>query len=296
MKDGLERLIVHIAIGVIAVIVIATLAGGDGKDLAAVNDFVSGRASKLLDYAAVVAAVGTVAMALVELIKALADVRRWYHEWKLRQWVSGKEALEDLLYLSIGDRSRSDALCGQPLEKMMGQIQAAANAALDFPAVYPSLFNFLAATDVKLPASLRRPGPPDLAAEDQDRAADDRSAWMNFVQGRKQPPAAAAMPPFPPSSPMASPLEQEASRARLRLSNLVARKLDGFQLRTQYYWDRGNQLAAVVASVGIMYYALSLTNLAQGLTLHGLLLGLFSGALAPFAKDLTRSLGQFSKP
>lgn len=277
MKASLWRLMIHGTIALAAVAVIAQLVSGDHKDIDSINRFVSTGARKLLDYATVVAAVGTVAMAVIELIKALGDVRRFFHEWRLWLWIRDEDVLQDLLFLAIGDRSRSDALCGQPLEKMMGQIQAASHVALDFPAEHPALYEFLTMTDVP------------KANSRLDQAAEDRDFWRYFAGGKRQPLQQGVEPRRP------DPEEQEAARARLRLSNLVSRKLDGFQLRTQYYWDRSNQLAAVIASIAIMSYALTLAELNQGITLNGLLLGLLSGALAPFAKDLTRGLAQFGK-
>ncbi len=45
--------------------------------------------------------------------------------------------LPELLYLAIGDKKHESVLCGQPLEKMMGQLQAAARLALDYPNRFP---------------------------------------------------------------------------------------------------------------------------------------------------------------
>lgn len=297
MGDSLNRLVLHILIGVLAVVVVMNLASGDKGQFDSIEKLVDGGAFKLLNYATVVAAVGAVAMALVELVKAMGDVRRWYHEWKLRQWLDDRRALEDLLYLSIGDRARTDALCGQPLEKMMGQVQAAANAALDFPAEYPDLFRFLTTTDLRPPSEAGSPFAEGIPGVGKDRAADDRSRWEFFARTREQARPAGPVASVDAAKRAPDPEEQAASRARMRLANLVARKLDGFQLRTQYYWDRGNQLASVVVSIGIMFYALSLTGMqtGSGIPLHGIWLGLFSGALAPFAKDLTRGLSQFAR-
>lgn len=70
----------------------------------------------------------------------------------------------------------------------------------------------------------------------------------------------------------------------------MSRKLDAFHLRTQYYWDRGNQLSAILISLGIVFAALSQDG---ELTSRKFVLGLFSGIVAPFVKGLASSLSQF---
>ena len=91
-------------------------------------------------------------------------------------------------------------------------------------------------------------------------------------------------------APNADPADAAAAaQARARLSNLVSRKLDGFQLRTDFWWSRLNQLASMVISVGLMFYAIGLVQ-GSNLWFGNIALGLISGLLAPFMKDLTQSI------
>ena len=70
-------------------------------------------------------------MALVEFFKAVFNIRRWYQEARLRAWIDArkahplKKAFDDLIFLAIGDSQSLPALCSQPIEKMMGEIQPA---------------------------------------------------------------------------------------------------------------------------------------------------------------------------
>jgi hypothetical protein len=290
------RLWLHLVLVVAAIGFLAVIGSrGSGAEFKAVQNVVNSSAGNILYYALVVASVGTVSMAMVEFIKAVGNIRRYFHEWQVRRWIRDPRALLDLLFLAIGDRGRSDALFGQPIEKMMGQVQAAANVALDFPDRYSELYRFLTTTDVQAPpvrgnVNAVAAGLPTAT----DRAGDDREFWHRHIAAsrtRQPPPAAAAAPLATPPSPD----QLDAARARIRLGNLMSRKLDAFQTRTQYYWDRSNQLAAVLLSMAVMDYALVIANNGKLPTIPVLLLGLLSGAVAPFAKDLSSALAQFGQ-
>lgn len=49
----------------------------------------------------------------------------------------------------------------------------------------------------------------------------------------------------------------EAHQARVRLGNLVARRLDVFQNRTQYQWAWYNQIAGFAVGAGLAVYAIT---------------------------------------
>ena len=270
------RLFLHVVALVLALICgwLAYQSVGTGA-ITSINDFTQAVGRNWWSYAASIAAVSTLSMGLLEFLKAVLDARRWYQEQRLRTWVRG-QAFEDLVFLAIGDWKSLDALCSQPVEKMMGEIQSGANIALDSPDRYPELYQFLTTTDLYRPEKNQVPGPEaDLAARDR-KLHRDRSLRPPTL---RQPDA----PPDPESI--------EGSKARIRLANLISRKLDSFQLRTQYYWDRGNQLAAVGLSIAIVFAALAQDG---GLSGGKLVLGLVSGIVAPFVKDLAANLSQFA--
>lgn len=284
MKSFVLRYVLHFGFAATILIVAILLWTNDkAGNMDKVNEFTAGVGASWSNYAVTLAAVGVLAMALLEAIKGICDVRRWFHAWKLGQWIGKRSAYEELLFLAIGDRERTDALCAQPLEKMMGQIQAAANVALDFPEDSRELYRFLTTTDV-----LQTPGKPDAASAlaPEDRAKNDREHWAKIanMEGQRSLEAGGAGP---------TGEELKAARARIRLANLVSRKLDAFQLRTQYYWERANQLASMLISVLIVWYALGFGT--ATFTLHSLAFGIIAGLLSPFAKDLATSLTQFAK-
>lgn len=228
-------------------------------------------------YAATIAAVSALSTAFVEFLKAVLDARRWFHEGRLRAWLP-KSALDQLVFLAIGDWKSLDALCSQPIEKMMGEIQPAANIALDAPEQYLELFQFLTSTD------LYSAGGRSGGALEEDLAAADR---------RKHRERAAVTPSVSSVNAPPDPQALDAAKARLRLASLMSRKLDAFQVRTGYYWDRLNQLVAVVVSVIVVFVALSMLGTGTP-SLATLAFGLVSGIISPYMKDLATNLSQFA--
>ena len=272
----------------------APITTGSEDQLEKLSFSISRLASIALAYAGVLAAAGTVAMAFVELIKGLFDLRKYFLAYMLNAWLGEKKdvVLPELLYLAIADKSHESVLCGQPLEKMMGQLQAAARIALDYPEQFPNLFRFLASTDFE---SLTANGVPAAAARhDRDmwhgnaKTVRDISAQLRH--------ASANVPPIqnnqntnPPSDPAKT--ASDAAQAKARLASLVGRKLDGFQLRTQFWWDRSNQAFSILISIVVLELAASTLELGQVASFS---IGLIGGLLAPFAKDFSQSLAKFA--
>ncbi len=260
--------------GVVALLASTPSLAADESTQATVTK-ISDFAQLALNYAGVLTAAGTVSMALVELIKGLFDLRRRFQQSKLNQWLKGEapDVRSELLYLSIGDKKHDNILCGQPLDKMMGQIQAAARIALDYPNEFPALFAFLCKTDF------------EKAAPSTHVAFKDRAIWTTHAKTHRSIVAPA------PTSPAQTAAASDAAQARSRLANLVSRKLDGFQLRTQFWWDRSNQTFSIGVSCGLLGTALY----EQGMGLAASLgLGLLGGLIAPFAKDFSQSLSKFA--
>jgi hypothetical protein len=242
-------------------------------------------ARQLSDSAMVLAAAGTVTMALLELIKGVVDARMRFNKWRLEKWIPDVHfpgARGELYALATGDVAssakhralygfvtgeieRGDVLYDQPLEKMMGQIQAAANMALDFPQVYEQFYKFL------------------VGARSDQALSDDAEKWRAYAQavasGKDMPAADARF----------------ATQARARIGNLTARKLDGFQNEAQYLWAELNQRVAIASAALFLGYALwpgPGTSAVQAV--HIVILSFFGGLVAPFAKDLVSSLSGLS--
>ena len=240
-------------------------------------------ASNLLDYALALAAVGALAMALIELCKKLLDSRTKFHAKRWTAWmkksgdgvidfVDRRQAYADLIQLCTGvtpgeaadssatlvDRDGSlptwhgwdpdPAYSVFSLEpaRMMGAIQDAGDLALAAPDRYKALFRLMTA----------------------GAKQSDIDVWSNRSGDVK---------------------EQAEAFARLR--QIFKRKLDSFQLYTEQRWASYNQFAANVVGAIIMFAALfSLrSDLALGLG-PIVLLSLFGGILSPVAKDLVAAL------
>lgn len=247
---------------------------------AQVSDAITKIAQVGLKYAGVLVSVSTVAMAFVELFKAVTNLRESFQRKRLNRWVSQGQgsAMPELLYLAIGDETHVGALCGQPIEKMMGQIQAAARIALDFPDRFPKLYQFLTTSDFETSKDS-----PALASGPEDRSLWERRAPTVHSRALNEQPTQE---------------DTDATQAKARLASLVSRKLDGFQLETDYDWTRLNQTLSIIFSVVIMEIAIFMFGASHNSPVAtlgvGALLGLVGGLLAPFAKDFSQSLASFA--
>lgn len=68
-------------------------------DTASVIDAI---AQSTLNYALLLAAIGTLSMAFLELIKGLAAVRRRFHRRQLARWMPDPDTRRELLVLAAG--------------------------------------------------------------------------------------------------------------------------------------------------------------------------------------------------
>ena len=218
----------------------------------------------ILEWALVLAAVATITMALLELVKTLLAVRRRYHQRRVRAWLASTDSYDEMMTLAIGGGGTPNALFDQAANKMMGQIQAAANTALDFPDRYPAFYRF-------------------LTAELGTRAATrDEDIWREFCERVERGDR------LNPDDPDDSAEVSRATRARARLDHFVARKLDAFQTVTEYVWARGNQTVAVA---GATIFLLVLMMGHRPFNWQMVLVALFGGMISPLAKDVVAALG-----
>jgi hypothetical protein len=271
-----------------------------------VGDVVNGQGGRVLGYALTLAAVGTLAMALVEITKSVLRLQLRYNRWSVQRWTRGapralwklmaalpsfrattpsrafddaNATLSELLLLSAGGHDEANALFDQPVEKMMGQIQAAVNVAMDFPQEYPHLYGFI----TKIPNDYWLHGAANNTSQDDVRWAQGMDKVHRI---RTSPPQSAPLDPATLSEAQAS------AQARARLNNLVARRLDAFQNETQYFWMRLNQWAATI--LGTVIFAIALHTADDSLSwIVLILLSIPAGVVAPFAKQLSTSLMSF---
>jgi hypothetical protein len=226
-----------------------------------------------LDYALLLAAIGTLSMAFIELVKGLTAFRRRFHQRELSRWMPDHDCRSELLVLAAGGVQNADVLFDQPTERMLGQIQAAANLSLEYPDRYQHVYKFFSKEDLQM-TSLQASG-----------LASDSELWANFATRMAR------------KGFMADEAQQEtesraAQQARVRLGNLIARRLDMYQNRTQYRWARLNQLFSIIIGATLTAYALANTNKVDSPKdlLALVLLSLLAGMLAPFAKDVVAAI------
>lgn len=245
-------------------------------DIAPVATIIDAIASKSLDYAVLLAAIGTLSMAFIELLKGLTAFRRHFHRRELALWMPDQDCRSELLVLAAGGEQNADVLFDQPTERMLGQIQAASNLSLEYPDRYPHTYAFFTQEDLQLKL---------MQTSD---ATNDSESWANFA-------TRIAREGFTTDEAQRFKQESEgraAQQARVRLGNLIARRLDMFQNRTQYRWARLNQLFSIITGATLTAYALSSTNKIDSPRdlFVLLLLSLLAGMLAPFAKDVVAAI------
>jgi hypothetical protein len=158
------------------------------------------------------------------------------------------------------------AIFGLELERMMGAIQDAGDAALTAPQRFPALYAFMTTGGHR---------------EDADLWYDNAEAGFTEIASVDQPGAAERQQ------------VKNLTDATARLRQVMKRKIDGFQLFTGSRWASWNQSAAIVVGYGLMF-ALLFWSRGPRTDAFGvpemLVLSLFGGVLSPVAKDLVGSL------
>lgn len=245
---------------------------GKVLDLTPLSEAITGVSNTILDYALLLAAVGTTAMALWEVAKSLSLFRTHYNQLMFRKWIgSADENIQDDFFrLAAGEKTKSGykvwhPIFDQPAEKLMGQIQAAANVALDYPQKYTHFYEFLTANE--------------------DPNDTDRDLWRAHA-------GQAATRQQPGQQPSVDAAEaRKATEARARIGNFVARKLDAFQNKLEYWWARANQGAAITIGAVIFWYAIHQTQDVSKVDPFTLIVAaVLAGLVSPFAKDVVSAL------
>lgn len=254
-------------------------------------EVVGGFTDYILDYAIALAAVGALAMALIEAAKKLLDSRTKFHARRWTGWMmkSGdgqvdladrRQAYADLLQLCTGvtaleadassstlirsegslpilhgwDPTPAHAVFSLDIARMMGAIQDAGDTALASPRRYSALFRLITA-----------------GAEQADV-----DLWLEKGSS---------------AVPRNNDEVKALADAFGRLRQIFKRKLDSFQLYTEQRWATYNQFWANV--LGVIIMAGALLQLRATLNLTGMwimILALFGGILSPIAKDLVGAL------
>lgn len=237
---------------------------------------VEGFAANIVAYAALLAAIATITMSLLELVKALPFIRARlrYHHVMIERWINDEKAYRDLLLLTVAEVDSASALFDQQTDKMMGQVQAASNVAIDFPDLYANLYEFLTRVP-KSPAAEKETG-----VGQSEIKPEDPKIWRDYSRLLDKDRSDDKLPDG----------AQAAMRARARIDHFVTRKLDAFQTRTEYIWARANQYTAVLGCAAFILILIYRSQMLNVTAFQGFFLATFGGMLAPFAKDLMTAL------
>ena len=282
--------------------------------VAAVNRFTD----FLLQYAIALAAVGALAMTLIEFWKKIFDSRTKFQARRWTQWTSGSAFDPNLIRIpkepvpgaeGAASRSRESALSellqlctGVPRDKAMAAAQQLFGSHGKLPWLHayaqPPAHALFALDLGRMMGSIQEAADVALASPRQNPSLyllmtmganpEDISGW--YADGAS---SIVDIAEATPTAEQRKRIRDQADRfARLR--QIVKRKLDGFQLYTGDRWASRNQGAANAMGIALMFSILLWMRLkAIGPSLgfgYIVVLSLLGGVLSPVAKDLVSAL------
>jgi hypothetical protein len=262
---------VAVAVLVAAVAVIAWFAQ---SLLAALGTIVGAadveRSARLLTQSAVV---GLLAMAAIQVARGVYPIRGVFHESMVRKWLrpDGSDAWDGesktdgfTTLVKLAMARDSSALFDLPLEKLCGQLSAAAERVLDDPKNYRSLLYALVGSDGKKDVD-------KLLAEDEENEEDDDNDDDKDEDDQDEPRPA---------------VDAGGVALRSGIAHRVQRNIDGLQIMTGVLWKRSLRITAIALSVllafGFRGPAISAFD-AWAIAFVGILGGFF----ATVARDVT---------
>lgn len=246
-------------------------------------------ASGFWDFVQMFFAIGFLTMAVLQGIKDLTPVRRSFQSRLFRQWLTAKahaafekrsesnphgrpepwedlngkdasrEAEKELVNLSTGGDSR--AFYDLEIEKLCGQLNAAASMVFDYP-------------------NRHRGALLCLGADADPADIDVLVSWARSRENR--------------AAPLAEGPPADVVNARGRVAHHVQRNIDAFQISAGYRWKWVLQLVALGVA-----YVLSLAGLAMiqagnpgVMMLASIPVGLVGGFIAPVLRDVLTVITQ----
>jgi hypothetical protein len=123
-----------------------------------ISKFVETVSKNMLSFASAMAAVGVLSMAIIQTLKDMLPLRNWFQQRYLLDWLTRKAgeaegnsvprpdvgiALRDLVRLATAGDGK--ALYDLQIEQMCGQMNAAMQVVLDYPAEHSDLLRCMAA-------------------------------------------------------------------------------------------------------------------------------------------------------
>lgn len=248
----------------------------------AITTGIAGFSGTALVLAGALAIAGTLAMAILQVIKELTPVRAGYQRRWLERWfraraqnftvnatkTDSREAFKKYLPINAEEAQRSlvglatggeaDAFYDLPIEQVVAQMNAAAQIALEYPKIhFPLLAVLSEGADIR-----------DVA----------RIAASPEATSRKTP-------------------EPGFLDARNRVGNRIQRNLDGIQIAFGNRWRRLLQLTAIGLTIVFIELAIftKVDNYGLLTFVVGVALGVVGGYLAPVTRDLVAALQNLRK-
>jgi len=226
-------------------------------------------------WAVLLAAIGTVSMALLQTAKNVFPLRSWFQRGRLHRWIlaaaSGSTGPDvctskaEIDLISLATSGDEGAFYNLPIEDLCTQIRNAVPVILDYPNLHKDLFCCLAskasADDIR---RLLEPPPPETFLKRGEHSTDEEKHAI-----------------------------REYAAAKTRLAAQVRCSIDAIQTSIGFRWKYFLQLASLVLSAIIGVIALHLgagpdhTLPTLGATI---MIGLLSGFLAPVARDLVAAI------
>lgn len=229
--------------------------------------------------------IAALAMAVIQTAKNMLPLRQWFQRNCVNSWLAARartarsatpainveQAKTDLVHLTTaGDPA---ALYSLPIEQLCGQINAATQLILDYPVHHWDLLRCLASQSN--PDDLAAINPPNPATQVARRALLRKPSVTLTDDEHNQ--------------------VDELVAARNRLSHQIQRAVDALQISIGFRWKFWMQLASIVLSAVLAALALLATGHSLS-SAHAMcfivLAAIFSGVLAPIARDLTAAIEQ----
>jgi hypothetical protein len=241
-------------------------------------------------YFLTVTALGTITMAVLQAIKDITPIRRWFQRFRMRAWLVSQARLaldepeeqnshnetkndqsislatslaDDAEYelLLLATNGDACAFYDLEIEKLCGQWNAAIQIVIDFPSCFKNLFACMAARARKedrgqllrpdLPIQLH---PASESAQDVETQAERMNRRQTFLD------------------------------ARNRVMHQIQRAVDSFQIATAFRWKWHFQVASFLISFGLAVAAETISSSDNYKV--ALVSAAMAGFLAPIARDL----------
>jgi hypothetical protein len=246
-----------------------------GDWAAAINKLIKLISDYSYSFLVAVAAVGVLAMAILQTLKDMLPLRQWFQRYWVNDWLKkrvgtdakiGKEAEIDLIRLATDGNDK--AFYDLPIEQLCGQMNAAAQAVLDNPKDHEALLRSLAknanAADIK---QVMDP-PVEIRRSRADLNDAEKMIFDSYVD------------------------------ARNRVTHQVQRAIDALQVSAGFRWKHLLQISSILLSAFIAGMAVFLYGGIPEFSaklVATLVVAVLGGFLAPVARDLVASLQQLRK-